>query len=85
MVFLQKQKTFSGTLFPFLESILNLKHFQKNMTLIRDVFPKVQSPKNVVRLFSKKSCFEGPFHKQHGKLSQTLLESEREQLYHIFS
>ena len=85
MVFSQKQKAFSGTLFPFLEFILNLKHFQKNMTLIRHVFPKVQYPKNVVRLFSKKSYFGGPFHKQHGKLLQTLLESERQQLYHIFS
>ena len=41
----QKQKTFSGFLSPFLKCTLNFEHFQKKMTLIADVFPKLLSPK----------------------------------------
>ena len=45
----QKQKTFSQSLSAFLKSTLNLEHFQTKMTLIADVFPKLPSPKNVIR------------------------------------
>ena len=45
----QKQKTFSQFFIPFLKSTLNLEHFQKKMTLIADVFPKLPSPKKVIR------------------------------------
>ena len=37
------------------------------MTLIADVFPKLRTPKKVVRYRSKKSRFSGPFDRQHGK------------------
>ena len=37
----------------------------------------------MVRYFSKKSCFDGPFDKQHGKRAQALLKSVSEHLYHI--
>ena len=40
-----KQKTFSGFFSAFLKSTLNLEHFQKRMTVIADVFPKLPSPK----------------------------------------
>ena len=50
---------------------------KKKMTLIADVFPQLQMPKNVVRYMSKKSRFRGPFDTQHGKPAQTLLQSER--------
>ena len=53
------------------------------MTLIADVFSKLQTPKNVVRYMSKKSRFRGPFERQHGKWTQTLLQSERQRRYHI--
>ena len=33
---------------------------------------------------SKKSRFRGPFDKWHGKLADTLLNSERQQLYHTY-
>ena len=33
---------------------------------------------------SKEYRFRGPFHKQHGKRAQPLLESEWERLYHIY-
>ena len=44
-----KQKTFSQSLSAFLKSTLNFEHFQKKMTLIADVFPKLPSPKMVIR------------------------------------
>ena len=34
-----------------------MEHFQKNMTLITDVFRKLRTPKNMVRSMPKKSRF----------------------------
>ena len=45
----QKQQAFSQFFSPFLKSTLNFEHFQKKMTLIVDVFPKLPSPKKVIR------------------------------------
>ena len=45
----QKRKTFSEFFSAFLKSILNIEHFQKKMTVIANVFPKLPSPKNVIR------------------------------------
>ena len=53
------------------------------MTLIADLFPKLRTPKNVVRYKSKKSRFKAPFDRQHGKRLQTLLRSEPKHRYHI--
>ena len=53
------------------------------MTLIADLFPKLRTPENVVRYMSKRSRFEGPFDRQHGKRVQTVLQSERQHGYHI--
>ena len=53
------------------------------MTLIVDVFAKLWTPKNVGRLMSKKSHFRGPFDKQYGNSDQTLLKSERQNLWYI--
>ena len=33
---------------------------------------------------SKKFCFKGPFDKKYGQWAQTLLKSERQQLYNIY-
>ena len=46
------------------------------MNLTADVFPKLQTQKNVGRKMCKMLCFRGPFEKQHGKRAQTLLKSE---------
>ena len=54
------------------------------MTLIADVFPKLPSPKNVVRSISKKSCFKGSFGKHDGRFTQTLLKCQGQLLYHIY-
>ena len=53
------------------------------MTVIANVFPKLETPKNVVRYMSKKSRFKGPFDRQHGKRAKTLLRSERQHRYLI--
>ena len=53
------------------------------MTFIADLFPKLRTPKNVVRSMSKKSRFKVPFDRQHGKRVQTLLRSEPQHCYHI--
>ena len=69
-----KQETFSEFFSTFLESSLNFEHFQKKMTLIGEVFPNLQTPKNIVTSMPKKSRFKGSFQKQHGKRAQTLLK-----------
>ena len=45
----EKQKTFCEMIFTFFKSKSNFQHFQKNMTLIAYVFPKLRTPKDVVR------------------------------------
>ena len=55
------------------------------MTLIDDVFLNLRTSKIVARQMSKNSRFKGPFDKLHGKRAETLLESERHHLYHIYS
>ena len=46
---LSETKGFLQFLAPFLKSTLNFDHFQKKMTLIVDVCPKLPSPKKVIR------------------------------------
>ena len=53
------------------------------MTLKADLFPKLRTPKNVVRYMSKKSRFKVPFERKHGKRFQTILRSEQQHGYHI--
>ena len=45
----QKKKIFSQILSVFLNSALNFEHSRKKMILIADVFPKLPSPKKVIR------------------------------------
>ena len=45
----QKQKRFSQFFSAFLKSKLNFEVFRKKMTLIADVFPKLPSPKKLIR------------------------------------
>ena len=81
----RKQKTFSEFFSAILKSNLNFEHFQKKkMRLIADVFPKLRTPKNLVRSMSIKCRFKGSFGKQHGKCTQTLLKCEEQLLYHFY-
>ena len=79
----QKQKAFFQFFLAFSKSTLNLNIYKKKMTSIVEIFPILRTPKNVVTYMSKKSCFKGPFDRQHGKRVETLLQSEREHRYHI--
>ena len=45
----EKQKSFSQYSYAFLKFKLNFEPFQKKMTFIAHVFPKILTPKNVVR------------------------------------
>ena len=80
----QKQKSFSQFFLPFSKSTLNFEHFQKKITLIADLFPKLRIPENVARYMSKKSRFKGPFDRQHGKRVQTQLQSGQQDCHHIY-
>ena len=51
------------------------------MTLIADAFPKLRSPKILVKQMSQKSRDHLT---SNGKADQTLLRSERQKLYHIY-
>ena len=53
------------------------------MTLIADLFPKLRTPKKLVRYISKRSRFKEPFDRQHGKRVQTLLRFDRQDRYRI--
>ena len=53
------------------------------MTLRADLFPKLRTPKNVVRYMSKKSRFKVHFDREHGKRVQKLFRSEPQNSYHI--
>ena len=70
----QKQKIFSEFFSAFFESALNSEHFQKKMTLIAYVFPKLPTTKNVLRQMSKSSRFRKPVDWRHGKRAQALIQ-----------
>ena len=69
----RKQKSFSRISCAFFESALSLEHFQKKMTLIAYVFPKLPTTKNVLRQMSKSSCFREPLDRRHGKWAEALI------------
>ena len=70
----RKEKIFSEFFSVFLESALNSEHFQKKMTLIAYVFPKLPTTKNVLRQMSKSSCFREPLDMRHGKWAEALIQ-----------
>ena len=53
------------------------------MRLIADFFPKLRTPKNVVRYMSKKFRFKVHFDKKHGKRVKKVFRSEPQHPYHI--
>ena len=70
-----KNKIFSQFFAAFFESALNFEHFQKKMTLIAYVFPKLPTTKNVLRQMSKSSRFREPVDRRHGKWAEALIQS----------
>ena len=71
----QKQKIFSQFFSAFFESALNSEHFQKKMTFIAYVFPKLPTTENVLRQLSKSSRFREPVDRRYGKWAEALIQS----------
>ena len=71
----QKEKVFSEFFSAIFESALNFEHFQKKMTLIAYVFPKLTTTKNVLQQMSKSSRFREPVDRRHGKWAEVLIQS----------
>ena len=71
----QKQKIFSEFFSAFFESALNSEHFQKKMTFIAYVFPKLPTTKNVLRQLSKSYRFRDPVDRRYGKWAEALIQS----------
>ena len=55
----QKQKKYAQFFCPVLQSTLNFAHFQEKMTLVAYVFPKLRTPKLVVREISTVNMVNG--------------------------
>ena len=77
------EKLFLNISFHFgnLHQILNI--LKQKMILIANVFPKLQTVKNLFRTPSKRCCFRACFDSQHGKASQILAKSPWERFYHV--
>ena len=56
----QKQETSSQFFCGILKSSLHFEHFQKKVTLIAQIFPKLRTPKNMVRSISKSPVSRDP-------------------------
>ena len=70
----QKQKIFSRFFSAFFKCALYFEHFQKKMTLIAYVFPKLTTTKYVLRQMSKSSGFREPADRRHGKWAEALIQ-----------
>ena len=70
----QKEKIFSRFFCAFFESALNSEHFQKKMTLIAYVFPKLPTTKNVLRQMSKGFRFRERLDRRHSKWVEALIQ-----------
>ena len=73
-IYAKKQKIFSQFFSAFFESTLYFEYFQKKMTLIAYVFPKLTTTKNVFRQMSKSSRFREPVDRGHGKWAEALIQ-----------
>ena len=70
----QKQNIFSQFLSAFFKSALNSGHFQKKMSLIAYVFPKLPTTKNVLRQMSKSFRFRERLDRRHSKWAEALIQ-----------
>ena len=70
----EKQKIFSQYFSAFFESALNFEHFQKKMTLIAYVIPKIPTTKNLLRQMSKSFRFRERLDSQHSKWAEALIQ-----------
>ena len=81
----EKRNGFSQIFVPLPESASNFKHFEKKMIIKANVFPNLQTVKNLLRDLSKKRRFGTRFDSQHAKAYQILVKSPWECFYFVFS
>ena len=70
----RKEKIFSEFFAAFFESPLNSEHFQKKVTFIAYIIPKLPSTKNLLKQMSKSSRFRKPVDSRHGKWAEALIQ-----------
>ena len=82
--YLKNQKHFLRFLFHLwnLYQILNI--FKKKKIVIANVFPKLQTVKDLFTPFSKKRCFRTSFNSQHVKVSLSFVKSAWGHFYQYF-
>ena len=73
-IYLKNKRFFLNFFSAIFESALNSEHFQKKMTLIAYVFPKLPTPKNVLRQMSKSSRFRERLDRRHSKWAEALIQ-----------
>ena len=82
--FLKNKKSFQNFLFHLCDLNQILSICEKNMIVIANVFPKLQTVKYLVKPPSRKRNFRISFHTQRVNGCETLVESPWQHVYHIF-
>ena len=80
----QKENSFSQFLFPYFKSALNFVRFRTKDDPHSRCICQISVSEQGDLINVSKIQFRMLFHKQHGKRAQTLLESGRPYLYHIY-
>ena len=70
----QKQKILSQFFSAFFESEWNFEHFQKKMTFMAYVFPKITSTEDVLSSMRKRSSLRGHQDRRYGKRAEALIQ-----------
>ena len=77
----KKQETFSQNFCCIFGIYIKFWTFsRKKKTLIADLFPKLRTPKNVLKQISKKSHLKGHFSERYVEREEALLKSGRHNL-----
>ena len=80
----QKWKAFSRFFIAFLKFTSSLEHFEKKMSLLAEVFPKILAPKEVDTQMSKRPYIRTRFGEQRVSGYEILLKSAQHNYYRIF-
>ena len=82
--YLKKEKLFVDFLFHLSNLHQILKIFKKNLIVKANIFPRLQTLKDLVRPLSKKDRLRTSVRSQHVERFQTLVKYAWERFYHIF-
>ena len=83
--YLKNEKLFLNFLSHFWNLHQILYILKEKMIVIANVFPKLQTVKNLIRPLSKKRRFRTRFDSQHFKASEIFVKSPWEHFYHVFA